>query len=338
MARLFVVPAIIVCLLLAVAVVVVLFGTSSLDEPETVDQLLSQLELGGGGRTMGRALLPADKAYWQAAQLLSQRLADKDSLLAPHDIEPTARRLIAVLDALGPGPLLDETARRKQYFVMMALAQLETESAVEPLAAYLDDPKPGTRIAAMRALAVMSNVPGARRTVRDMLPLLEDGRSEVEIVACAAVASLGVAGDAAAIQALDRKLASTGEVQWNAAMALARLGSHRGKRVLLNMLERSYWETLDLDYEENHRRVRRRYTPLEVSNNLKAAIEAASHLRDANVSASIDKLRDDGSYAVVEAARLASERMGSAARPTPGSVQLDASVRPGTLGLANGEG
>lgn len=351
MARLFVVPAIVVCLLLAVAVVVILFGTISFDGPETVDQLLSRLEVGGGGRTTGLAVLPGDKAYWQAAQVLSQRLADKDTLLAPQDIEPTARRLIAVLEALGRGPLLDETARRKQYFVMMALARLESESAVEPLAAYLDDLNAGTRIAAMRALAVMSSVPGARRTVRDMLPLLDDGHPEVEIVACAAVASLGSAGDGATIQALDLKLASTGEVQWNAAMALARLGSGRGKRVLLNMLDRSYWETHDLDYEEDHRRVRRKYTPLEVSNNLKAAIEAASHLRDADVSASIDRLRDDRSHVVVEAARLASERMESdgraalpgdrrrdAVRPTSGSAQLDVSERPGTLRLANGDG
>ncbi len=350
MARLFIVPAIVVCLLLAVGVVVILFGTISFDGPETVDQLLSRLEVGGGGRTMGLALLPGDKAYWQAAQTLSRRLAEKDTLLAPQDIEPTARRLIAVLEAIGRGPLLDDMARSKQYFVMMALARLETESGVEPLAAYLDDPNPGTRLAAMRALAVMSSVPGARRTVRDMLPLLDDGHPEVEIVACAAVASLGDAGDDATIRALDRKLASTGEVQWNAAMALARLGSRRGKRVLLNMLERSYWETHDLDYEEAHRQVRRKYTPLEVSNNLKAAIEAASHLRDADVSASIDRLRDDRSHAVVEAARLASERMASGgqavlpgdrrrdpARPTPGSAQLDASERPGTLRLANGE-
>ncbi len=303
MGRLFIVPALIVCVLMGVAVVVVLFGTTSMEQADSIDELLARLEQGGGDRQFDPVLMPREKTYWQAAQTLARRLSDKH--LEPGEIEPTAQRLIAILGKLGPGRDLEEPGGRQQYFVMMALSQLGTASGVEALADYLHDASGGGRIAAMRALAAMGNVPDATDALSAVLPMLEDQHTTVVLVACAAVGALAEPGDAAAIAALSATLEADREVQWNAAMALARLGSVRGKRVLMNMLDRSYWEGVGLDYEESGRMVRRKYTDVEVSNYLTVAIKAASCLDDVELQGLISGLRGDQSHVVSEAAREA---------------------------------
>jgi HEAT repeat protein len=307
--RLFVVPAVIVCVLLAVAAVVVLFGTSAIDKPRSIAQLLSTLEGNAGDRTLGQMLLPGDREYWQAAQQLSSRLEQKEKYLRPEEAEPTARRLIAILDRLGPGRSAQEPGARQQYFLLTALAHLETASAVPPVLEFFEAPYPAARIAGLRALAQMRRVPEARQAVDNVLPLLEDGHPEVEIVACAALAALGEQGDPRAIRALEWKIGSDREVRWNAALALARLGSASGKLVLMNMLDRAYWEGIQLDYQDGNRRVQRQYTDLEVSNYLSAALEAAGHLDDDDLADLIRGLCQDESHVVREAARAACRQM-----------------------------
>ncbi len=309
MGRLFIVLAVLVCVLLAVATVVVLFGTSSLDKPRSIAQMLTSLESNAGDRTLGQMLLPGDKEYWQAAQQLSSRLEQKEKYLRPEEVEPTAQRLIAILDRLGPGRSAEESGARQQYFLLTALAHLEAASAVPPVLEFLEAPHSAARIAGLRALAQMRRVPEARRAVGKVLPLLEDGRTEVEIVACAALAALGEQGDVVVIRALEGKMGSDREVQWNAALALAHLGGAGGKLVLMNMLDRSYWEGIQLDYQDGNQRVQRQYADVEVSNYLSAAIEAAGHLDDDDLADLICGLCGDESHVVREAARVACRQM-----------------------------
>src|SRR6185503_738143 len=114
------------------------------------------------------------------------------------------------------------------------------------------------------------------------------------------------------------KLEADRELQWNAAMTLARLGSPRGKLVLMNMLDRSFWEGIELSYEEDHVPVRRKYEPVEVSRYLSAAIDAAAQLDDAELNEMIARLEKDktNSFEVREAARAAIARK---AEPLPES-------------------
>lgn len=316
MARLFIVPAIIVCVLLAVAVVVVLFGTTTSDKPQTVAALLERLEADTGERTLGYMLMPRAKEAWQASQELARRFEQRDKFLEPVEIEPTAQRLIKILAKYPPGRNVDEPGPAQQYFLIMALARLHTASGVEPLVALLRDENWWTRSTALQALAEMQSVPEAGGAIPAILPLLNDPVPAVQIVACATISCLAEKGDAAAVRALADRLEGEAEVQWNAAMALARLGSRSGKLVLLNMLSRDYWEGLDLQYMENGAPVRRKYSEAEVSRNLKSAIEAAAILEDADLAAAIAQLDKDRSVAVREAARVATGQ--SAVETAPG--------------------
>lgn len=311
MARLFIVPAIIVCVLLAVAVVVVLFGTTTSDKPETIASLLEKIEADTGERTMGFMLSPKAKEAWQAAQELARRFEQRDKFLQPEEVEPTAQRLIAILKKYPPGRNVEEPGPSQQYFAMIALSRLHTPSAVEPISSLLKDENWWTRSTALQALAELRGVPEARQSLPLILPMLNDPKPAVQIVACAAVACLAEPGNALAVRALSDRLEGETEVQWNAAMALARLGSMSGKLTLLNMLDRGYWEGMDLQYMENGTPIRRKYTEAEVSRNLKSAIESAVQLRDPELTEAIASLSKDASVTVREAARVATEQSGA---------------------------
>lgn len=319
MARLFVVPAIVVSVLLAVAIVVVLFGASSIAEQRTVTELLDVLEQGSGRRQIPHMLLPTEKEYWQAAQELSRRLAHQDEALLPQELRPTAERIISILDHTPPGSDGANDGADPRCFLMMALARLETPSAVQPLVKRLASDDARIRCAAVRALAEMHGVPTARQAVGEILPLLDDPDSAVRLVTCAAVASLSDRGNAVVIGAVSRQLSSSDrETRWNAATTLARLGSAEGKFVLMNMLDREVWESIDLAYEEDGTLVRRKCRSGEVSRFLATAADAASHVDDPELAAMIDKLCHDAVPAVSEAARTARERIRQ--RRNPGTA------------------
>ena len=318
MGRLFIVPALVVCVMLGVAVVVVLFGASSIEKPKSIEDLLAIIEHDSGDKTMGM-LLPAAKESWQAAQELARRLDRKEKFLAPLEIEPVAARIVRILEKTSggtpSGPDAGRAAQRGQarrLFLVSALGRLETATAVEPLTELLEDADAQTRRTALQALVHMRSVEAARQALPRIYRLLDDSDQAVQMVAILSVASLAAPGDAVAIREVARKLESAREVQWNAAIALARLGSKRGKLVLMNMLDRSFWEGLDLDYEEGNARVRRKFTEMEVTLRLRAAIDAGSYLRDEELRASIQRLSaEDRSHVVRDAARTALEQMGA---------------------------
>lgn len=329
MARLFIVPAIIVCLLLAVAVVVVMFGSTSLEKPVSTQDLLAQIEADRGERTMDVMLLPHARESWQAAQELARRFEQKDKFLKPEEIAPTAERIATLLDKYEAGRDVEEAGPAQQYFLIMALAKLEAPAGVDPLVRLLRDPNASTRRTALQALAEMRRVPEARQALAQVLPLLDDTKPAVRLVACATVACLAEPGNSMAIRALAPLLEADAEIQWNAAMTLARLGSRSGKLVLMNMLQRAYWEKLDLEYLENGTQVRRKFTDLEVARNLASAIDAAGHLNDPDIAGLISALEKDQSVTVRDAARAAlNDNEGRASGKTAGAKSRGGAVAP----------
>lgn len=309
MARLFIVPAVIVCVLLSVAVVVVLFGSTSIEKAETVADLLTRLESDSGDRTLGAMLMPKAKESWQAAQELAQRLGQKEKFLKPDEMEPTASRVVALLEKFPPGRDVEEEGSAQEHFLMLALGQLGADGGVDELVKLLKDPNWSNRRTALQALAMMKGSTKARAALPEIRELLDDRTPAVQMVACAAIASLADSKDEASRRALAAKLESDREIQWNAAMALARLGDSRGKMVLMNMLDRAYWEKLDLEYVEDQSTVHRKYSPNEVANNLQAAIEAAANLHDAELGGSVARLQNDSAVGVRDAARAATAKM-----------------------------
>lgn len=308
MARLWVVPAIVVCVMLAVAGVVIMFGAPALGQQQSVAKLLEVLNQDDGRRTLDIAMMPNSKEVWQAAQELAKRLQDRDRALKPEEIQKTADTLVSILDRFAPGRDEKDTGMNREHFLMLALARTGVPTAVPSVARRLSDPNARTRMMALMALAEMKDVAEARATLPEVLPLLQDKDSAVTIVACAAVASLADPGDAVAVSALADRLEADRELQWNAAMALARLGSSRGRMVLMNMLDRSFWEKIDLDYMDGGTQVRRKFSPAEVARYLAAAVQAAGRLKDAELGALIDALEKDPSIEVREAVREAKAR------------------------------
>ncbi len=317
MGRLFIVPALLVCVMLGVAVVVVLFGASSMDKPQSIDDLLTRIESDPGEKTMGIMLWPGARESWQAAQILARRLESKGGL-DPDASEPVARRIIAILEKesfgeLGEGAMA-ERGRARRHFLISALGLLRSSDAVDMLVKCLGAEEAQTRQAALQALARMRQQPAAQHALSSVYPLLHDAVPEVRIIACLTVASLAKRNDAVAIREVSHLLEADREIQWNAAQALARMGSKRSKLVLMNMLDRGFWEQIELNYEDKNTPVHRKFTEMEVARYLCATLGAAACLDDAELKAMIVELRDgDSSYAVREAARLAVDKVNAEA-------------------------
>ncbi len=326
--RLFIVPALVVCVLLAIAVVVVMFGASSIEQPGSIEDLLADIEADPGARTMNYLLLPQAKKAVQAAMELPKRIAEEAEQLDAEAVEGIAGRIVLILErdadrgeAVSSGEYGLAAGHNRAPFLISALGMLKTPAAVEPLIGALAHADEEVRKAAIISLANLRTVPGADRALRQLYEILEEGRiKETQMLACLSVASLASRGDGEAISHLGRLLEGDRELQWNAATGLSVLGSKRGKLVLMNMLDRGYWAGMELRYEEMQATVTRRFSDLEISNRLCAAIQAAAHLDDPDLKVLIEKLRAaDASLPVREAARRALDRA-EAAPATTGEI------------------
>lgn len=307
--RLFVVPAVIVTLMICLAIVVVLFGGTTVGQRPSIDDLLRTIETDAGKHTAGMMLFPADREVWQAAQELATRLSRKDQELSAEQINQTADRIARVLASLKkPAGADNEVIRAfqtKQQFLIMALARLGTPQAVDTVAGYLDNSDPQARQAALSGLMEMRSLPAAHEHLPAVVQRLDDEAPAVQIVAAAAVGVLARPDDTAAIKSLRNRLAGDREVQWNAAIALAKLGSKSGKAVLLNMLDRGFWEKGRVQYQDAAETIDRAFTPNEIDGYLSIAADAARRLDDADLRAGIERLKNDPSPSVREAARRA---------------------------------
>ena len=247
MGRLFLVPLLIVGAIIGCAVVVVLLFGGIVSEPErSIDQLISVLERSAGDKTAGM-MLPRDKEVWQAAQELAGRLTKADQELLAVDRDKTARRLARIVQRDGPlSADLSDGDRQKLAFVMMALARVGEPDTLPALLEQLEAPSPATRRAALLALSYYPDPEQLGRHIAVIATSLGDEAVEVRIVACPVVALVGDSARGAralaADRLADRLMDAEREVQWNAALGLGRLADRRCKMVLLDMLDRTFWE------------------------------------------------------------------------------------------------
>ncbi len=307
MARLFAVPLVIVSVVVGCAVVVVLlFGSIATDQERSIDRLLTILETRSGEKMVGM-LLPNEKELWQASRELALRLGKKEVEVSADELPMVVDRLSAML-AVGDasGETANEWVLKKRHFVMQAVAMTDSPKAVGALVPLLQSDDGMTRGQALASLASLRDLPETRGALGAMLPLLKDGDSAVQMQACAAISVVAETGDVEAIDALVQAYFDDDrEVQWNATLALARLGSLKGKSLLLDMLTRSYWEK-DVKVRKETSPgsfVEYPLPPLAVSRYLVAAVEAAGHVDDAQVWSQIESLSKDESPEVQEAVR-----------------------------------
>ncbi len=326
--RLFAVPFLIVGTIVGGAVLVVLlFASPASPEQHSVESLLQALESSSGQRSMG-LLLPREKELWQMALELSLRLGKKerDAQLTDAQLKSIAVRLGTMIQeelahrdrftTVGMERANQQAVRsRRLEFVIQALGKTERPEAVAPLLSVLRSGHEPYSTVAMGQLGELHTLPDSRQAIRPIIAALNSSsRTETRLVACTVLSVLATPGDQQVIDALaDVRLSSEGEVAWSAALALARLGSGAGKSTLLDLLDRSFLES-----DERHRvtdltGVVRRYPlpPNRVDELLIAAMDAASHLDDAEVWEMIVRLESDPSPAVRgRAATLVKARVG----------------------------
>ncbi len=311
MGRLFIVPLLIVAMIVGSSVLVVLlFGWITTSQQESVEKLVTRIEAGSGQKVFGVALLPRDKEVWQAAMELARRLEPGHPQAVPADQRPQlARRLEAILEQTRGGEQ-HGIGREMQQFLLTALGNLGQAGSVRVLVQYATDQKqpPAVRRHAIGALVLMRGEPEARDAAAALIPLMEDPDPVLRIASTVAVGALASPADRAAIDALTRAYRTNDrEVGWNAALALARLGSTVPVPLLKDMLTRRYWESQKVEIPGAARpgEPERRLAPAQVESYLLLTIDAVVALADPQVRPNLQRLEDDPSLQVRDRAHKA---------------------------------
>lgn len=202
----------------AVAVSVYVGFRSLLADSRTPQEYLREVQMGGSNRR------------WPAAYELSRLMADPevraDKTLAP-----------ALVKAFQESK--DDAAVRR--YLALAIGRLDPPlpaEAIADLTRALDDPDSETRISVIWALGSS----GDEAVVPRLIPLFTAQDADAGIRKML-VYALGALPGTTQIDTLRAALQdSTPDVRWNAAVALARKGSHDGVPVLKQMLDRSHVE------------------------------------------------------------------------------------------------
>ena len=203
--------------LAVVGVIVLVYGgfRMLLTTERTPTELLSDVRSGGRERR------------WPAAYELSRLLSD------PRTEEQNPLLGAAIVQAFVDSEGDDPRVRRYLALAIGRLAAPPAE-AVGELTAALDDPDTETRISVIWALASL----GDESTVDDIEAMYRSDDAGVRKMAVYALGALTGSGDHATLRnALDDPAA---DVQWNAAVALARHGRSDGMTVIRRMLDREY--------------------------------------------------------------------------------------------------
>ena len=173
---------------------------------------------------------------WQAAFELSKLLDQSASI-------PKEERFVAeMLKAFEQSKHDDDRVRQ---YLALAMAKTGEQRFAEPLISALQDEKEDNLYALIYSLGLLKNKDAAAA----IYPFLDHANAKIRL---AAVMALGNLGEPKSVDRL-KSLLNDQEpnVQWDAAIALAKLGSFSSKDVLLQMLDRQYLEKFpEVDSEE----------------------------------------------------------------------------------------
>jgi len=207
-------------LLVVGATVLVYIGFRSLlSEDRSAEEYLADIRSGGTNR------------QWPAAYELSRLMSDPEFVKKGEaTLAPELTKAFAASS--------DDDPRVRQYLAL-ALGRLTPPIPADArrlLIEALNDKESQTRISAIWALGST----GDATVVPDIERMYASGDAGVRKIAVYALGSMPIdAGNETLIKALED---AEPDVQWNAAIALARHGRHEGVPVLRRMLDRAYVE------------------------------------------------------------------------------------------------
>lgn len=303
MARLFVVPAIIIAVVVGCAVFVTLmFGWTGVGQPDDIGYLIDKLAAGSGEKVAGMMLLPREKELWQAALELANRLAAPDAEFKPDQRPLLAERLGGVLArTLDQKPYTDAT-RQRIRFMGIALGRLRDPSAIDLFSRMLHEEEPAARSAAVQGMAEMASVAEARRAAKFLIPVLRDDDRDIRIITPLALAQLAQPADTDIITALKPQLAEEDEIRWNVAAALTRLGDSSARGDMLELLTRAYWEKQQVRDDPQSDR-KRPISEREIARNIVGLLTYVTGSDDAEIRAAVAKLGNDKNLDISRVAR-----------------------------------
>jgi HEAT repeat protein len=266
---------------------------------------------------------------WQAAYALVKLLADREASDAdPVRDKQWAEEMTAVFRDLGRDRLSDSDDELARRYLALALGHLGHPSAIpvlaEGAAAYTGDPVPEaiqteltqTRIYCTWALARINDP----TCIPELIALTRDPADDLRTMAVYALGAVASADDPIAMQTLRMALEDrTTDVQWNAALALARHGDAAAIPTVTKLCDRTY-----LDGVGTMTAPQRAFT-------LQNGVRAARALATPELRTSVERLAaDDPDEHVRHEARAALKAWG-----TPLDTRETA---PGTIPAPGGNG
>lgn len=172
-----------------------------------------------------------DNRRWPAAYELSRLMADPEVRASDRTLVP------GLIEAFAQSEEGDPRVRR---YLALAIGRLDAPAppeAIALLAGALDDADSETRISAIWALGSLRSASSVPR-IEEMYASDDPGIRKMVVYA------LGAIPEAADSRVLETALNDAApDVQWNAAVALARHGRREGVPVLRRMLDRPYVES-----------------------------------------------------------------------------------------------
>jgi hypothetical protein len=229
LAQLVVIPALIVIACIAVAA---LFGKLAGAEADIHSHLARLKQDGGAGKMAFDLQDPRYKDRWLAAYNVAT--------LIPGIKDPAERK--AVSDALIQilQQHVTENEDLLQGYLLTAMGQLGQEGGLPIIVQKLQVPQDRIAEGAICGLLSWPDAQAARVALPQLAQCLSRQETVVAAQAAAALGALATSDDQAAIAALQQSLETPGsgrrEVQWNSAVALARLGDARGSRLVAGLL------------------------------------------------------------------------------------------------------
>ena len=249
--------------LAVVGMVVLVYGgfRMLLSSERTPQELLSDVRVGGRERR------------WPAAYELSRLLSNPETETQFPGLGTDIVQAFSQSDGDDP---------RVRRYLALALGRLNNPpaAAVGELLASLEDPDTETRISVIWALASL----GDATTVSEIAQMYQSDDSGVRKMAVYALGILSPDGrDAVLRTALEDSVA---DVQWNAAVALARHGNREGMVVIGRMLDRGYVERMVTRTPTSDATID------PVSEVIVSGLQAAAALRASELRSSIEALSE----------------------------------------------
>ncbi len=296
--QLFVIPAIIVLVAVAVIVPIARLAGSRVS-------IENQLDILGGTGGL-------EKDRWTAAHQVARMIPSiKD--------EERAGIHAHLVETLRKSPEDEEHPLRA--FIILAIGQLGQPGGLEAILPHADSPRAETRHSVAQAVLVWPDQQEARIALGALTKLLNDNQLRTQVLAAQALGLVAQPGDTSAINALlavQQNNRSDRDLVWAASLALAKLGVSEGNNTVANLLLDRTALSQVTDVLDDGTKTDRTLSPNQQSLVIQRTLEHAPAMTDAMIWDKIQLLAEhDPDTAVrVRAGELLAQRRKAEPAPT----------------------